>query len=155
VKSTTSSPSDVLMHWDEFPWVELRGGIRGCGIPVDPELYPRGAIMVAVDYPAGCEAGPHYHTVGHLEIVLEGTLYVTGRAQPPLSVRVVDAGYEYGPLEAREGRCKVLEIFPEMTPETVVGKYAPEVLAQAGRTEADVLHGVELLLGLVPPPGQA
>jgi hypothetical protein len=155
MSSKIKNPSDVLLLWDEFPWIEHRGGVKVCGIPVDAELHPKGAVLVAVEYPAGFSAERHHHVVGHLEIVLEGTLYVTGRAQPPLSIRVVDPDYEYGPLEARDGRCRVLEIFPDATPDLVAGKYAPEVLAQAGRTEADVLAGVEKFLGVDPRSDQA
>lgn len=142
------TPADVLWTWEELAWIDIRAGIRVCALAVDPLNFPAGSMVLAIDYAAEVVVPPHYHTVGHLEVVLSGTLYVSGRAQPPMSIRKADPGYEYGPIETRESPCRVLEFFPEMTAENVTGKFDPAVLAAAGRTEAD-LRATAALVGLV------
>jgi hypothetical protein len=130
--------ADLIYGWDDFDWVQVRPGVRAYAVPVDPRNFPGGAMGLAIDYGANQVVPPHYHSVGHLELVLSGTLWVTGRPEPAISLRVVAAGYEYGPIETRDNPCRVLEIFPEMKAENVTGKFDPEVLAAAGRTEADL-----------------
>jgi hypothetical protein len=130
--------ADLLYGWDGFDWVEVRPGVKSYAVPVDPRNFPGGAMLLAIDYGANQVVPPHYHSVGHLEVVLAGTLWVTGRAQPAISLRIVEAGYLYGPIETRDNPCRVVEIFPEMSAENVTGKFDPEVLAAAGRTEADL-----------------
>lgn len=133
---TLPSANHLLRRWDELPFHEVLGGIKLCVLTVDPQKNPSGAVLVCLEYPPNYQAGAHWHTVGHIEIVLSGTLHVGDLIEPEGSVRVVAPDFKYGPLSTRGARCRVLEVFPVGTLEGVAGHdgepgagwLAPEVI---------------------------
>jgi hypothetical protein len=96
---------------------------------------------VALHYPENYEAPAHWHTVGHIEIVLSGTLYIGGRAEPPGTVRVVPPEFKYGPIVAPQ-ECRVIEIFPVNSLQAAAGQ---EGEPGRGWLEPDVLEAGNLL----------
>lgn len=132
----TLAPDHLLRRWEELPFIEILGGIKICAIPVDAVGDPDGTVLVCLEYPPSYAADAHWHTVGHIEVILSGTLYVGDMVEPAGAVRVVPANFMYGPLSTRDAGCKVLEIFPEGTLEAVAGHagepgagwLAPEVI---------------------------
>jgi hypothetical protein len=121
---------DVLHAWEDLPFVESLDGVRGCIIEVDPAGDAEGSCVVALNYAPGVEVAPHCHIYGHIEIVLSGTLYVGDRPEPPGTIRIVPRNCTYGTLQSKDGRCRVLEVFPVMYGDAAGGRYSPEVLAQ-------------------------
>jgi hypothetical protein len=127
-------PADQIYEWDELPWVELGKDSRACLIAVDSNV-PDGPMVMVGDYPPNLVAPAHWHDQGHIEIVIEGVLYVGGRAERPGSVRVVPGGVKYGPLETGAEGAKTLVVFPNRTADALIGQFDPETREATGIDE--------------------
>jgi hypothetical protein len=125
----------------------MQAGLRACPVEVDPDRGPEGPFVIALEYAPNLKLPPHWHLYGHVEIVLKGTLYVGGRAEPPGTIRYVPANFTYGPLETRDEPCHVVEVFPVMTAEAAGGQYSAETLAEYGITQ-DHLNAMRSSAGL-------
>jgi quercetin dioxygenase-like cupin family protein len=146
VEMAPTDVQDVILHWDELEWVQLDDspGLRVCAFSVDPDYS---ATAVAMDYAAGFTIPDHYHTVAHIEIVVDGEITVSGRAEKPGDLRMVPAGAVYGPLIAGPNGAKVIEVFPNHTIDAVQGRYmAPEIAVN--KNSADRNAEVAAKLGL-------
>jgi quercetin dioxygenase-like cupin family protein len=123
----TSTYDDVIKHWEDLDWVKLDDspGLRVCALSVDPN---HDATAVAMDYAPGFTIPDHYHTVAHIEIVVQGEITVSGRPEKPGDMRLVPQGAVYGPLVAGPDGARVIEVFPIHTIDAVQGRYmAPEI----------------------------
>jgi hypothetical protein len=128
---------NLLRAWEELPFVKVMNGIRACTLAADATLHPGGAMLVCLDYPANYQAPAHWHTVGHAEIVLQGTLYVGEMVETAGSIRIVAPEIKYGPIRTAGEGCRVVEIFPVATLAAAAGR---EGEPGAGWIEPDVVE---------------
>lgn len=137
---------DVIKHWDDLDWVTLDDspGLRVCALSVDREF---GATAVAMDYAPGFTIPNHYHTVDHIEIVVDGEITVSGRPERPGDLRLVPRESVYGPLVAGPEGAKVIEVFPTHTIDAVQGRYVADDVAVHKNSDERVKE-VALKLGL-------
>jgi hypothetical protein len=133
----SSEQGDKLYEWNGLPWVEIGKDSRACLLAIDAKM-PEGPMLMMGDYPPNLVAPAHWHEQGHIEIVIEGVLYVGGRPSLPGSVRVVPGGVKYGPLETGPEGAKTLVIFPERTADALIGQFDEETRRAAGIDEERV-----------------
>ena len=110
---------DVVRHftadpqaWDDLPFEDFLGS-KVAVLATEEESGQPEVVMLAIEFEPGFTVAPHRHSTGHIEVILEGSLYIGDRLELPGEVRVSPAHESYGPLVAGPEGCKCLEIFPD------------------------------------------
>jgi hypothetical protein len=98
-------------NWDQLPFEDFLEN-KLAVISTGEEGEGSGVVVLCIDSPPGFYVAPHKHTAGHIEVVLEGSLYIGEHLEKPGDVRVSPPYESYGPLRTGPEGCKYLEIFP-------------------------------------------
>jgi hypothetical protein len=145
---------DVVKHftadpqaWNDLTFEDFLGSkvavLATDEAPGDPEV-----VMLAIEFAPGFYVAPHQHRTGHIEIILEGSLYIGDHLEKAGDIRVSPPFESYGPLVAGPDGCKCLEIFPDRA---AVIPIVDDPSAEAVTHEGDGAHlksKLELLLKL-------
>jgi anti-sigma factor ChrR (cupin superfamily) len=110
---------DVVRHftagpqaWDDLPFEEFLGS-KVAVLATEEEAGQPEVVMLAIEFAPGFSVAPHQHPTGHIEVVLEGSLYIGDHLERAGDVRVSPPHESYGPLVAGPDGCKCLEIFSD------------------------------------------
>jgi len=110
---------DVVRHftadpqaWDSLPFEDFLGS-KVAVLATEEEEGRPGVVMLAIEFSPGFFVARHQHYTGHIEIVLEGSLYIGDHLEQAGDVRVSPPYESYGPLKAGPDGCKCLEIFSD------------------------------------------
>lgn len=110
---------DVVRHftadpqaWDDLPFEDFLGS-KVAVLATEEEAGRPEVVMLAIEFEPGFYVAPHQHPTGHIEVILEGSLYIGDRLELPGEIRVSPPYESYGPLKAGPDGCKCLEIFPD------------------------------------------
>ncbi|HSY16087.1 MAG TPA: hypothetical protein VK816_08885 [Jatrophihabitantaceae bacterium] len=110
---------DVVRHftadpqaWNDLPFEDFLGS-KVAVLATEEEAGQAGVVMLAIEFQPGFYVAPHHHRTGHIEIVLEGSLYIGDHLEGPGDIRVSPPYESYGPLKAGPEGCKCLEIFSD------------------------------------------
>jgi hypothetical protein len=113
------SMDDVVRHftadpqaWDDLPFEDFLGS-KVAVLATEEEAGQPAVVMLAIEFEPGFSVAPHHHPTGHIEVILEGSLYIGDHLELPGEVRVSPPYESYGPLVAGPDGCKCLEIFPD------------------------------------------
>jgi hypothetical protein len=110
---------DVVRHftadpqaWNDLPFEDFLGS-KVAVLATDEEAGQPEVVMLAIEFEPGFYVAPHQHPTGHIEVILEGSLYIGDHLEGPGDVRISPPYESYGPLVAGPEGCKCLEIFPD------------------------------------------
>jgi hypothetical protein len=110
---------DVVRHftagpqaWNDLPFEEFLGS-KVAVLATEEEAGQPEVVMLAIEFAPGFTVAPHQHSTGHIEVILEGSLYIGDHLELPGEVRVSPPYESYGPLVAGPDGCKCLEIFSD------------------------------------------
>jgi hypothetical protein len=112
---------DVVRHftadpqaWDALPFEDFLGS-KIAVLATDEEAGNPEVVMLAIEFQPDFYVAAHQHRTGHIEVILEGSLYIGDHLEGPGDIRVSPPYESYGPLKAGPDGCKCLEIFPDRT----------------------------------------
>lgn len=110
MSSDDNYPGDLLTGWADLDWHDVSG--LKMAYVLEPNMP--GAVIFCVDRPPNHRTPAHSHPLPHIELLLEGTLFVGDRVVKAGDFRVVGGDVAYGPIKAGPEGAKCIEISPNL-----------------------------------------